>query len=97
MLTAQDVIDRLNAVRRANLNWTSAAEAVEEELKKIEAELTATPPVQPLTAERLADALDCFWNAAIGHAHNAQSTLAMDTAGSMAEGFAAVANRLREG
>lgn len=48
-----------------------------------------------LTPELLADALDCFWNAAIGHAHNAQSTLAMDTAGSMAEGFAAIANRLR--
>lgn len=55
----------------------------------------AVPKINVLTPELLADALDCFWNAAIGHAHNAQSTLAMDTAGSIAEGFAAIANRLR--
>lgn len=44
----------------------------------------------------LADALDCFWNAAIGEAHNRQSAAAMDTASVMATGFAAVAARLRE-
>lgn len=41
-MTAQEVIDRLNAVRRANLNWTSAAEAVEAEIKKIEEELASS-------------------------------------------------------
>ena len=46
----------------------------------------------------LADALDAFHNAAIGHALRNQSTsLAMDTLGGMAEGFTAVANQLREG
>lgn len=51
---------------------------------------------EPLTAGQLTDALGCFWNAAIGEAHNRQSAAAMDTAAVVAEGISAVANRLRE-
>lgn len=48
----------------------------------------------PLTKEDLADALECFWNAAIGEAHTRQG--GMDTASIMAVGIAAVATRLKE-
>lgn len=48
------------------------------------------------TIEILVDALGCFWNAAIGEAHNRQSSVAMDCAAVMAEGVAAVACRLDE-
>lgn len=48
----------------------------------------------PLTASVLADALDCFWNAAIGSAQNSQEGMA--TASAMAEGFAAVSLHLKE-
>lgn len=41
-----------------------------------------------------ADALDCFWNAAISEAHNRQAGI--DTACIMAAGMNAVARRLRE-
>lgn len=47
-----------------------------------------------LTTENLADALSCFWNAAIGEAHNQRSD--MPVASIMAEGFAAIERRLRE-
>lgn len=47
-----------------------------------------------LTPLMLAEAFDCFWNAAIGSAHNRQS--GMDAAAAMAAGMAAVATRLRE-
>lgn len=58
-------------------------------------------PVELQDAERavllhIADALDCFWNAAIGEAHNRQSSAAMDTASVMAEGLAAISTRLKE-
>lgn len=50
-----------------------------------------------VTTNVLADALDCFWNAALGHTHRNQCTsLATDTVGAHAEGFAAIAARLRE-
>jgi hypothetical protein len=48
----------------------------------------------PLTASVLADALDCFWNAALGAAHQRQEGFA--TANIMVEGIAAVARRLHE-
>lgn len=48
----------------------------------------------PLTKADLAEALECFWNAAIGDCHNRQDGIG--TIGPMAEGFAAIANRLRE-
>lgn len=49
-----------------------------------------------ITKIELADALDAFWNAAIGHCHRNQSTsLAMDTVGAIAEGFSAIAYQLR--
>lgn len=51
---------------------------------------------RPLTADDMAEALECFWNASIGSAHNQQSSTAMDCASVMSEGFAAVSNRLRE-
>lgn len=50
-----------------------------------------------LTQDRLADALDAFWNAAIGAAHERQTTAAMDCASVMAQGLAAVSQKLREG
>ncbi len=49
---------------------------------------------EPLTKADLAEALDCFWNAAIGAAHREQA--GMSFASIMAEGLAAVAERLRE-
>lgn len=54
-------------------------------------ELTA---MKALTAEDLAEALECFWNAAIGEAHQQQEGMA--TASMMATGLSAVALRLRE-
>jgi len=45
---------------------------------------------------KIADALDCFWNAAISAAHERQSSTAMDVASVMAEGFRAVSAGLRE-
>lgn len=49
-----------------------------------------------LTAKHLADALDEFWNAAIGNARNRQTETAADVASVMAEGIAAVATALRK-
>ncbi|MER9833408.1 hypothetical protein NKJ28_00325 [Mesorhizobium sp. M0145] len=49
-----------------------------------------------LTAEMLADALGCFWNAAIGDARDKQDSRVLAVASSVAEGFAAVERRLRE-
>lgn len=49
---------------------------------------------RPLTALDLADALSCFWNAAIGAAHERQE--GFDTANIMVSGFSAVEQRLRE-
>ncbi len=50
----------------------------------------------PLTKTDLAEALSCFWNAAIGDAHNRQDSTAFAVIGAMAEGIAAVERRLRE-
>lgn len=47
-----------------------------------------------LTKADLAEALECFWNAAIGATHDQQDGAAV--IGPMAQGFAAVALRLRE-
>lgn len=46
---------------------------------------------KPLTAEVLADALDCFWNAALGEFRDNSNPVAC-----VAVGIQAVANRLRE-
>lgn len=43
-----------------------------------------------------ADAYECFWNAAIGAAHESQDSTAMQIAGALSQGYAAVAARLRE-
>lgn len=54
----------------------------------------AAEATKGLTAAEFADALDCFWNAAIGESHRQQEGIS--TAAIMAEGIQAVANRLRE-
>ncbi|RWF33748.1 hypothetical protein [Mesorhizobium sp.] len=51
---------------------------------------------ETVTFGKLADAFGCFWNAAIGDAHQRQDPTAFAVIGSMAEGFAAVERRLRE-
>lgn len=52
-----------------------------------------------LTADKLADSLDAFWNAAIGSVrqdvHSGPTT--METVGAVAQGFAAVSAELRKG
>lgn len=49
-----------------------------------------------IDAKKLADALDCFWNAAIGQAHDKQDSTAFAVVACIAEGVQAIANRLRE-
>lgn len=49
-----------------------------------------------MTDNKLADALDCFWNAAIGPARDSGDFSTIQTVGAIAEGFAAVSQRLRE-
>lgn len=46
---------------------------------------------RPITFAGLADALDCFWNAALGGQRDGFTDV-----GCMAEGFAAIATRLKE-
>lgn len=67
----------------------------------IQAYLAATNPKpvedKPITARQLADAFSCFNNAAINHAHRESVTsLAMDVATTLAEGFNAISARLEE-
>ncbi|QSY98590.1 hypothetical protein J2J97_32315 (plasmid) [Rhizobium bangladeshense] len=50
-----------------------------------------------LTKTDLRDALDCFWNAALGEAHRRQDSTAFSVASVMAEGIQAIANSLKEG
>lgn len=65
----------------------------------------ATTPAVPTAPEPngsaqalviVADALECFWNASIGAAKGSQDATALAVAGSLSEGFAAIAARLRE-
>jgi len=49
-----------------------------------------------MTPKTLADALGCFWNAAMGAAHARQDFTATSVATVMVEGVAAVAARLEE-
>lgn len=63
---------------------------------EIVARLNGVSSAKPLTAVQLADALGCFWNAAISAAVDRQSATAMDVASVMALGLAAVAERLSE-
>lgn len=79
--------DQLKAAAKTNKRSMNA---------EIVARLQSSTGDVPLTAAQLSDALDCFWNAAIGDAHNRQSSTAMDAASVMAEGIAAVSNRLKE-
>jgi hypothetical protein len=51
----------------------------------------------PLTKTDLRDALDCFWNAAIGEAHHKQDSTAFAVASIMASGIQAISNSLKEG
>ncbi|PTR05381.1 MULTISPECIES: hypothetical protein [unclassified Novosphingobium] len=75
-------------------NWMLSVSDADEVLARVE--IPADPQPAPLTAEALADALGCFWNAAITAAHNARDPVAMSVASVTVEGFAAVANRLME-
>lgn len=43
-----------------------------------------------------ADAYECFWNAALGSVRNSQDSTAMAVASALAQGYAAIAARLRE-
>ena len=43
-----------------------------------------------------ADAYECFWNAALGTARESQDSTAHAVAGALAQGYAAIATRLRE-
>lgn len=69
----------------AKNHWRDRADA---------AEVAGRSSTVPLTGAVLADALGCFWNAAIGEAHTRQG--GMDVASIMAVGIAAVAARLTE-
>lgn len=71
-------------------------EAAEIELAAAKTSLQFLQGAQPLTRGDLADALGCFWNAAINHAHSRESMVAMDVSSVMAEGISAVAQRLNE-
>lgn len=50
-----------------------------------------------LTAKGMADALDAFWNAAIGDVRNSQASSEVAVVGAVAQGFAAVSAHLRKG
>ncbi len=63
--------------------------------------LTVVKDYEPLTATQLADALDAYWKAAIGEAHNraaygGSSYSDMSTATITASGFQAMAGSLRQ-
>lgn len=44
----------------------------------------------------IADAIECFWNAAIGAANDRQDFTTISVIGAMAEGISAIATRMRE-
>ena len=53
-----------------------------------------------ITPNKIADALDCFWNPAVGAIQNASyhgPASGADIVGAIAQGLSAVAARLREG
>jgi Lar family restriction alleviation protein len=56
----------------------------------------ATPDAAPDALEILADALDCFWNAALGATRQHEDATANAVMSGMVEGIAAVAVRIRE-
>lgn len=91
-------IQELEQLRmQSNRHITNLIEANNRYLERARAAEAARGPLDPLTAPVLADALSCFWNAAIGEARNRDSSVALDAASVMAEGFAAVADRLKGG
>lgn len=63
-------------------------------LDAAEADKARVVEASPLTAADLAEALSCFWNAAIGESHRQQDGITF--AAIMAEGMAAVEHRLRD-
>jgi len=70
-------------------------EAVQVALRVI-IDLNDAKKEEPLTASRLADALGCFWNAAFCSARESQDSTTVATISAMAEGIAAIQNRLLE-
>lgn len=102
ILAPARVADLLNAAEeqatRHNKRVSELLEANNRYLDRArtaEAALAARPATGALTAATLADALNCFWNEAIGEAHQRQTAMSMDVATVMATGLAAVARRLQ--
>jgi len=75
-------------------SWLSSVSDADEVLVRVE--IPADPQPAPLTAEALADALQCFGNAAILAAHNLRDPVAMSCACVMADGFSAIVGCLQE-
>lgn len=67
-------------------------------LGKLRQAITAYEAEQepPLTASQLADALGCFWNAALGSAHSSGNGMVSSAISAVVEGVAAVQARLAE-
>lgn len=68
---------------------------IEAEFFKNEVKLRNKGQTSTLGPEKLADAFDCVWNAAIGESHRQQDGIAF--ASILAESFRAMAQQLREG
>lgn len=76
---------------------TSMLRIIFDQFNDVQNGISWPKPEAPITPSQLADALECFHNAAIGHAHRESVTsLAMDVATTLAEGFNAIGLRLRE-
>lgn len=74
-------------------NWLEAKKRKERTAKLME---TITTAVADKVTLRLADALECFYNASLTHAANQDHFVVYQTTASVAEGLNAVAHRLKE-
>ena len=84
----------LGECRNRGLSLNVYLAKIVEDRMAMEGVRSLTEASKGLTAGQLADALGCFWNAAIGESHRQQEGIT--TASIMAEGIQAVANRLKE-
>lgn len=71
--------------------------ALAQEIVALREEIAKHKASDPLTAVGLAEALGAFWNASINEARNRDSSVAIDCAAVLSEGFAAVADHLKGG
>jgi len=71
--------------------------ALAQEIVHLRVEVEKSKHEKPLTSAALAEALGAFWNASINEARNRDSSVAVDCAAVMSEGFAAVAAQLKGG